>query len=56
MSEHTEMMLRDRYRELCERFDHYTSPGNGAPGFAEAISKELRAIEDALVRLHQVAG
>lgn len=49
-----ERHLLSRHKELCSRFDHYTSPGNGAPGFVETIQRELRCIELALVAIRPV--
>ena len=37
--------LREQHAALMKRVEHYTSAGNGAPGFVEQIQRDLRAIE-----------
>ena len=43
--------LRDRHAKISKRIDYYTSSGYGAPGFVEQLQRDLRGIEETLVKI-----
>lgn len=48
--------LLERHKELSARFDLFTSPGNGCPGFVQQIQLELRAIEASMKALAAISA
>ena len=43
--------LREQHAAILKRVEHYTTEGNGAPGFVAALQDDLRGIEATLAKI-----